>query len=129
MKPLFFVESKYLMNKIRRAAIASVAHDIHVLMGQLDSHEEFVEAGGVDSINDFKNRISDIKDEEQEAFDNMLTSLQEGERGQRMVEIIEQLQEVEDELDQLEIDEDDFDGEALYASLDAITDALAEAAA
>lgn len=116
------------MNKIRRAAIASVANDIHILMCQLDSWEEFVEAGGKDAIEDFRTRIGDIMDEEQEYFNNMLASLQNGEKGERAQEVIEQLQEVNDELETIDVDEDDFDGEALYTTLDSITDALGEAA-
>lgn len=53
----------------------------------------------IELIEDAKNKLEALKDEEQEAFDNMPESLQYSEKGERMEEIISNL---DDSLSDLE---------------------------
>lgn len=55
------------MNKERRKEIAGIIADIEALHGTID---------------DLRERVESVRDEEQEFFDNMPESLQQGERGQ-----------------------------------------------
>lgn len=47
-------------------------------------------------LDDLKNEIEAIKDEEQEKYDNMPDSLRDGEKGEALSTIIETLQTAED---------------------------------
>lgn len=49
-----------------------------------------------DKLEELKQEVTSLMDEEQEAFDNSPESIQEGERGTRMEEAIESLVEAED---------------------------------
>ena len=51
------------------------------------------------SIEDARNLLETIKDEEQEAYDNMPESLQEGEKGSAMSEKIDSMESVFDDLE------------------------------
>ena len=58
-------------------------------------------------VNDIKSQLETVKDEEQEAFDNMPESLQEGERGQQsqaasdaLDSAVQSLEEVESYLEE-----------------------------
>jgi len=47
----------------------------------------------ISALQDAENHLVDVREEEQEAFDNMPESLQGGERGEAMQEAINQLDE------------------------------------
>jgi t-SNARE complex subunit (syntaxin) len=47
-----------------------------------------------EQIADLAMRLEDIRDQEQESFDNMPESLQQGERGEKMESAINELEEV-----------------------------------
>lgn len=76
------------MNNDRRKSIAAIVTQLQGL--------------DLDSI---KSSVEEIRDEEQEAFDNMPESLQEGERGQAMSTAIEALEEVVSALDEFSTDD------------------------
>jgi hypothetical protein len=117
------------MNKLRRSAIQACIHDIHNMVAITADFDTFTEGEGVESIEIIKTKVEGIKDEEQQFYDNMPGALQDGSKGEGALAAVELLQEVEDSLDQLDIDEEDFDGEALSEVLDALCDQLEEAAA
>jgi hypothetical protein len=51
-----------------------------------------------DALQGAKDKVEEIKDEEQEAFDNLSEGLQQAERGQRMEEVIGILDDAESEI-------------------------------
>lgn len=71
------------MNKDRRKLIASA----HAL------------------VDEAKALLEQARDEEQEYFDNMPDSLQEGQRGQQADEVVETLQEMIDDLENIDFDQ------------------------
>ncbi len=77
------------MNKPRRAALKLV-------MTQLEEIKTMIEQAAED--------LEAIRDEEQEALENMPESLQEGERGQAMQEYIDAMEGVMDELTEFDVD-------------------------
>lgn len=78
------------MNRQRRAALKLV-------MGQLEEIKALIGQAAED--------LGAIKDEEQEALDNMPESLQEAERGQAMQEYIDTMDSVLDSLTDLDLDD------------------------
>ena len=55
-----------------------------------------------DSIMDLRSQIEEIRDEEQEAFDNMPESFQEGEKGEMSQNAIDNLDSALSDMDSLE---------------------------
>lgn len=79
------------MNNVRRKSLNLLARRIQELQGQ---------------INDIVSELETLRDEEQDAHDNLPESLQEGEKGQAMEQAIEH---IEDALSALgDIDTDDI---------------------
>ena len=72
------------MNNERRKAIAAVRGEIETLVDQFDS---------------IKTQLEDIRDEEQDYFDNMPESFQQGDKGQAAEEAISNLDNAIDALD------------------------------
>ena len=72
------------MNNDRRKAIALIRGEVEQLAEQLDS---------------VKTQLEDLRDEEQEYFDNMPESLQGGEKGDAAQEAVNQLDSAIDALD------------------------------
>ena len=65
------------MNKSRRATLTMIAN----------------------ALEELKSRLETVRDEEQDAFDNMPESLQESERGEAMQEMIDNIDYANDSLD------------------------------
>lgn len=78
------------MNAKRRNAIESVINDL------IDKFEE-IKAEAID-------QLSEIRDEEQEAYDNLPESLQESERGENMQNCIDALEYFMSDLENMEIE-------------------------
>lgn len=77
------------MNKQRRKAIES-------LIGRIDAVKEMIDGIKLD--------LETVQSEEQDAYDAMPESLQNGEKGERAQEAIDALQEATDELENIEFD-------------------------
>ena len=88
------------MNKIRRKAVAKIITKLEELKNLRSEIYEMLE---------------EVKDEEQEALDNMPYSLQESERGQQMQEYIDTMDSVLSDLDLI-------DTESLGQQLEEITE-------
>ena len=56
----------------------------------------------VNDIASARHDLAEIREEEQNAFDNLPMSIQEGERGQKMEEAIAAIENAENELDNME---------------------------
>lgn len=56
-------------------------------------------------IEEVKEELQNVIDEETEAYDNLPGSIQDGERGEQMQEYIDTLQDVVDSLDELDTDD------------------------
>lgn len=78
------------MNTKRRNAIESVINEL------IERFEE-IKAEAID-------QLSEIRDEEQEAYDNLPESLQESERGENMQNCIDALEEFMSDLEYMDID-------------------------
>ena len=78
------------MNAKRRNSINSIINDL------IDKFEE-IKAEAID-------QLSEIRDEEQEAYDNIPESLQESERGENMQNCIDALEYFMSDLENMEIE-------------------------
>ena len=78
------------MNAKRRNAINSIINDL------IDKFEE-IKAEAID-------QLSEIRDEEQEAYDNLPESLQDSERGENMQNCIDALEYFMSDLENMEIE-------------------------
>lgn len=78
------------MNAKRRNAINSIINDL------IDKFEE-IKAEAID-------QLSEIRDEEQEAFDNLPEALQVSERGENMQNCIDALESFMSDLEDMEIE-------------------------
>jgi Mg2+ and Co2+ transporter CorA len=92
------------MNKQRRKSLSEIIDLIEAIKPMVEALK-----GEAENIRD---RISSDRDEEQEAYDNMPVSLQDGERGQDMSESIDRMEEAHtdietlfDALDQIDLDD------------------------
>jgi predicted RNase H-like nuclease (RuvC/YqgF family) len=77
------------MNKQRRKELAAIIADFENLTQTIDHLRERIEA---------------VKDEEQDAFDNLPESLQEGERGQQMQTAIDAMDNAISDLETIDVD-------------------------
>lgn len=93
------------MSKERRAALNKIFTVLEAKANSLGLEET-------------RNELEVLKDDEQEAFDNLPEDLQQGERGAQMKEAIDQLEEATSKLQEAE--------DALKEALDAIDSASAE---
>lgn len=64
-----------------------------------------------ESLQEALDRLSEVRDEEQEAFDNMPESLQYGSRGDAMQEAIDTMDEWEGEIDEIKSRIEEFAGD------------------
>lgn len=64
-----------------------------------------------ESLQEALDRLSEVRDEEQEAFDNMPESLQYGSRGGAMQEAIDTMDEWESEIDEIKSRIGEFAGD------------------
>jgi formiminotetrahydrofolate cyclodeaminase len=55
----------------------------------------------ISDLEEIRSRIETVKDEEQDAFDNMPESLQEGERGEKMQQALDNLDTADGAFDDL----------------------------
>ena len=78
------------MNRVRRKSLKDV-------LGKMDELSAVLE--------NVKDAIQAVLDEEQEAYDNLPEGLQEAERGQQMQEYIEALEGVVDSLGDLDVED------------------------
>lgn len=78
------------MNAKRRNAINSIINDL------IDKFEE-IKSEAID-------QLSEIRDEEQEAFDNLPEALQDSERGENMQDCIDALDSFISDLEDMEIE-------------------------
>lgn len=63
-----------------------------------------------ESLQEALDRLSEVRDEEQEAFDNMPESLQYGSRGDAMQDAIDTMDEWEGEIDKIKSRIEEFAG-------------------
>lgn len=93
------------MNKQRRAEIAKTVAKVNAIKEKAEAFKE----GILGLIEDAKSEVESLKDEEQEAFDGMPESLQQGDKGQAAEAAVsnlesgnEKLQEIMESLENLE---------------------------
>lgn len=78
------------MNRARRTTLKRVLGKMEELAAMLDEVRE---------------NLQEVADEEEEALGNLPTSLQEGERGQQMQEYVDALSDVIDHLSELDMED------------------------
>lgn len=115
------------MNNDGRKRIDAIMKDIEATATAKDAINAMVEALN-EAISDFKETFADIataieelKDEEQEKFDNMPEGLQNGERGQAIEATVSQLETAYDaagNVAEIEDFEFDFDSDEIITALD-----------
>jgi len=77
------------MNKARRKELANIVAKLE----ELDALREQI-----------REQLAAVRDDEQEAFDNMPESLQESERGEQMQEYIDTMENITGELDLIDVE-------------------------
>jgi len=77
------------MNKERRKALAEIVAELQALP----------------DLSEIKDRLETLKDEEQEAFDNMSEGLQQSDRGQQMEAAVSAMEEAIELIDAFNIEE------------------------
>ena len=97
------------MNKERRKSLDVAIEELNkakFILEKIDYSEV------TDLLASAKAAIDEVKDAEQDAFDNLSEGLQAGERGQRMEEIISELDAASGDIDELisSIEEHDLTG-------------------
>lgn len=78
------------MNRERRK-------NLKVILGQMDELTSKIE--------DIKEALQEVIDEEEEAYGNLPESIQESERGEQMLEYIDAMEEIVEALDELDMDD------------------------
>lgn len=86
------------MNKDRRKKLSEIIDRINDLKPKLDELKQLKE--------DIARDLEAIKDEEQEAFDNLAESFQQGEKGQDMEAAIDNMTTAYDALESIDLDAD-----------------------
>lgn len=93
------------MNKDRRKAIAVQQTAIETFKERVNklaaSISELIDDGMEDAVDDIKNDIETIRDEEQEYYDNMAENLQGGEKGENAQNAVTELESAMNMLDEL----------------------------
>lgn len=80
------------MNKLRRKEIKEQIGKLQVLKDEID--EQMVEFS--EKLDEVKSEIDRLYEEEEECYDNLPESLQEGERGEAMQEAMDNLENASD---------------------------------
>lgn len=124
------------MNASNRKTLNTLLNALQVQRSKLESFSDLevadfallqVLAG---ALGDVHSELQEVRDAEQEKFDNMPESLQDSDRGQRMQECIDALDAAEssmqDCIGNLEDAAPESDDDALETFRDAITEALSE---
>jgi hypothetical protein len=82
------------MNKDRRSRIGKMVELLHAAKNKIEALD--VES----ALTEAKEALDEVRNEEQEAFDNMSENLQGGERGDAMQEAVSELESAVSELDE-----------------------------
>jgi uncharacterized coiled-coil DUF342 family protein len=96
------------MNAERRKAIKDTYADLARISGMVDDLKT--------AASSLKETIEALRDEEQEFYDNMPESFQNGDKGSRVSEVIQSIDSAIDKLD--EVDAIDFDAAEIESYLD-----------
>ena len=97
------------MNNDRRKVLSGLVNDLTKLkeevegVGEIEDEEELAdkEEAWCSTVEDIHGQLEECKDEEQEYYDNMPESFQNGERGSNAQTAIDAMQEGMDALDEL----------------------------
>jgi uncharacterized coiled-coil DUF342 family protein len=103
------------MNKTRREALSALETEIDNTIDILTEAEDDIKAGTFDwdaiksAAEDFKTRAEELRDEEQEYYDNMPAGLQGGDKGDNAQAAVSEMESAMEELDLVDISEEDRD--------------------
>lgn len=92
------------MNKERRKAIGEKREAIDKIKGELEDRLNELNAEFQGKLEGVKSEIEVIRDEEQEYYDNMPESFQNGEKGQASQSAIDALEEVIGNMEDFDLD-------------------------
>jgi uncharacterized coiled-coil DUF342 family protein len=103
------------MNKARREALNLLFSDINEIIETLQSEDvanavkakDYDWAAVKETAEEFKTRAEEIRDEEQEYYDNMPESFQNGEKGENAQAVVTELDSAIDALELVDVDEPD----------------------
>ncbi len=105
------------MNKMRRKQLDELMKQAEA-MDELAGALRLAKAAFDEAADDLKNQIEELRDEEQEAYDSMPESLQDGERGQDMQSAIEHMETAMELLDTEGIEIDSWCPDEIVSALD-----------
>ena len=118
------------MNKARRTAIEAIKSKVEDIKNYIEGDENCDAVAQAEVLRPLKDKVSDLRDEEQEYLDNMPEGLQSGDKGDAAQSAIDELDNAESYLD-LAIDnlnEDEVDVGPVVGNLDEVINALESAA-
>ncbi len=119
------------MNKERRSRIAAACDELEALLGHVENAPTDAQAAtafwaDADSkAADIVSTVESIRDDEQEAYDNMPESFQQGERGEASQAAIEALQSAADMLGSPLSDDKDDAENTIQSAIDYLNEAQA----
>jgi uncharacterized coiled-coil DUF342 family protein len=101
------------MNKARRELLNSLHNDINEIIETLQSEDvaaavkakDYDWAAVAETAEEFKTRAEEIRDEEQEYFDNMPESFQNGDKGDNAQSVVSELDAAIDALELIDVTE------------------------
>lgn len=114
------------MNKERRKAIGDVRTKLEECKGRLEDRLNEVQAEFAAHFEEIKGEIETLKDEEQDYYDNMPESFQNGDKGSIAQTAIDALDEAANDLDGFDIDASQIVGDL---NLDDVLSKLDDASA
>lgn len=118
------------MNKARRTAIEAIKSKVEDIKNYIEGDEDCDAAAQAEVLRPLKDKVSDLRDEEQEYLDNMPEGLQNGDKGDAAQSAIDELDNADSYLDRAidGLNEDTVDVDGVLNALDEAISALENAA-
>lgn len=80
------------MNKVRRTNLSTLSNTLDEIAAKLDGETEINWEAIKGEIDDAKSQLDDLKDEEQDYYDNMPSGLQSGDKGDSATSAIDEME-------------------------------------
>lgn len=123
------------MNKVRRTSLAALANEVDEIASQVQTDLDNDGESTIDwdatigDIENLKDKAGDLKDEEQEYYDNMPSGLQSGDKGETAQSAVSELESAESDFDDAISECNAKDHQCVIDALETARDHINDAAA